>query len=399
MKNRSASEGALFALNGAIMIQHGVLLLLVGPIVPNLMETFGIDEGTTGLLLAMGSFGFLSGPLIAGAIIDRIHIRWAVIFGLCIEAVFLLLFGWSRLFLVAIIANFFLHMGASFVETGGNVMPTLIPGKRSAHSKMNMVHLFFSIGAFVGPFLVGLYLNTFGAWRPLFILALLPTGALFLWTMAARFPDRAPRAAEHSGQLQDLVAVLGNGTAVWGSLTLLLYVGAEVGVSSWIVHYLQKVLGFDTVSSTAGLSLLWVFMMVGRYTNGLLGRKVSAKSLVVVSGIAGTAAVMGFIFVTDLVPVYLLIAVMGICLSGVFPNVMAELNSRDPARAGTVTAVMAMGAALGAGIFQWLVGIIAEIASLRIAFIVPAVLQGLTVITFMAALRTGNAIRSIRTRR
>ena len=102
---------------------------------------------------------------------------------------------------------------------------------------------------------------------------------------------------------------------------------------------------------------------------------------------------------TWLRPVYLLIAAMGLCLSGVFPNVMAELNARDPARTGTVTAVMTMGAALGAGVFQWLVGIIAETASIRSAFIVPAALQALTVLTFIAALGAGGATRSIRTRR
>ncbi len=37
------------------MTQHGIILLLVGPMVPNLMRTFEIGESMAGVLLGMGS--------------------------------------------------------------------------------------------------------------------------------------------------------------------------------------------------------------------------------------------------------------------------------------------------------------------------------------------------------
>ena len=374
------------------MLQHGIILLLIGPLIPSLMDTFHIDEGTVGLLLAMGSTGFLMGPLVAGLIIDRISIRWALIVGVVIEIVFLLLFGLSNAFFIAVIANFALHLGSGFVETSANVLPSLIEGKHSAHARMNAVHLFFSVGAFLAPFLIGLYLDATGQFRPVFFFALIPTAVLLTWSVFVKTPDNK-QSSRHRNVKKDISAVLKSRTTILGALSLLLYVGAEVGVSSWIVHYLQEVLAFSTVRAASGLSLVWVFIMIGRYLNSLLGRRLSAKTLVVLSGTGGFVGVILFVFIRSTPIVYILLAWIGICLSGVFPNIMAELNGRDPKRIGTVTAVMAMGAAIGAGIFQWLIGIIAENVSLRAAYVVPGILQLLAVVSFLLALMPENTNR------
>lgn len=173
--------------------------------------------------------------------------------------------------------------------------------------------------------------------------------------------------------------------AVLGAVSLMFYVGAEVGISSWVVYYLQQHLSFSPAASAAGLSILWVAMMAGRYLNSLLGNRCSSFFLVAISGIAGAAGVVVFLFATTTPAAYAILAWVGLCLAGVFPNVMAELNNRIPEKTGTVTAVMAMGAAIGAGLFQWIVGVLAETVSLTAAFITPAVLQLLVVVAFAAA--------------
>lgn len=43
-----------------------------------------------------------------------------------------------------------------------------------------------------------------------------------------------------------------------GALTTLLYVGAEVGVSSWVVYCLQRRLGLSPVASASGLSAAFI---------------------------------------------------------------------------------------------------------------------------------------------
>jgi fucose permease len=372
------------ALSFAAMTQHGVILLLVGPMLPNIMATFEIGESVAGLLLGMGSLGFVVGPLIAGAIIDRLNVRAALVVGLIVEIVVLVLFGLSPAFFIAVICNFLLHFGSSFLETGANYMPTMIKTNRSPHALMNLVHMFFSIGAFLGPLLIGLYIDASGRWRPIMFFTLIPTAALLLWSVLLRFPRR-DATLEPSAPAGSVLRVLRTPYVLLGALSLLLYVGAEVGISSWVVYYLQQRLAFSPALSGAGLSVLWVAILVGRYLNSLLGNAVSSTVLVTVSCIAGAVGVGVFLLVDTAWAAFLILIWIGLCLSGMFPNVMGELNNREPKVAGTVTAVMAMGAAVGAALFQWLVGYLAETVSLTAAFATPAILQIALIASFLPA--------------
>jgi fucose permease len=369
------------------MMQHGIVLLMMGPLLPEMMSSFRIDEGMAGLLLSMGSLGFMAGPVIAGILIDRRGVRTAFLVGTLLEVAFLVVFGLSNVFWLAMIANFLTRFGASFIETGANVLPTLIKSKKSAHSIMNFVHLFFSVGAFIGPILIGIYLSSTAAWRPVLFFVIGPTAVLLAWVARSRLPGPSsisPRPQSGSAW-EHIRRALRSRVTLFGSLSLLFYVGAEIGVSAWIVLYLQRVLGVSTFASSAGLSILWIFIMIGRYVNSVLGNKYSAVRLVTVSGIIGAISGIALINTSNLTIVFILLGITGLSLSGVFPNVMAEINRRDPAKIGTVTAVMTIGAAAGAAIFQWLMGITADAFGLRVAFYIPAFLQLLEVGAFAYA--------------
>lgn len=395
MPQSYAPARRIIGLNFAAMAQHGVMLLLLGPLVPSIMTTFGIGESVAGLMLGVGAAGFILGPLVAGALIDRINVRAALIAGLSIEIVTLALFGTAPALALTIAAIFVMRFGASFVETAANVMPTLTGSKRSQHSVMNLVHMFFSIGAFVGPVLIGIYIGTTGEWRPIPLFALVPTVIVLTWAMLTRLPRRPAdsetpgmQARRRSFSASDILVLVRMPHVLFGALTLMLYVGSEVGISSWVVHYLQKHMGASTAAAAAGLSILWVAIMVGRFLNSIVGNRFAGLPLVVVSGVAGAAGTLAFLFARNLSVAYVLLGWIGLCLSGTFPNVMAAINNRLPGKSGSVTAIMAMGAALGAGVFQWLVGFLAETFSLTVAFITPVVLQLLLVGSFAVAVRS-----------
>jgi fucose permease len=387
-----AGARGITALNYLAMAQHGLILLLVGPLLPSLMEAYSIGESTAGLLLSLGSIGFVAGPLFAGALIDRVNVRAALLAGLGIEILTLALFGVAPAFWVAVAANLLIHLGASFVETSANVMPTLRRSTRSAHAVMNLVHMFFSVGAFAGPLLIGLYLDATGEWRPVLFYALVPTGALFAWSLAVRFPRRKHTDDRPPHPFANLGTVIRMPHAILGAVSLLLYVGAEVGISSWVVYYLQRELGLTTVASAAGLSILWAAILVGRLANSILGNRLSSRTLVTASGIGGAIGTAAFVLTQSAVPAYLLLGWTGLCLAGVFPNVMAELNNKSPGHTGTVTAVMAIGAASGAALFQWIVGAMAETVGIRTAFLVPAAIQILVVVSFWAAIAASRGL-------
>lgn len=397
----STQGRTLKTLNFLAMGQHGIVLLMFSPMVPSLMETFAVRESLAGLLLSVGSLGFVAGPILAGAVIDERGMKVAFGLGFAVEIAFFVVFGLAPVFWVAAAANFVIHMAAAFVETSANVMPTLV-ARDHAGSYMNLVHSFFSVGAVIGPFLIGLFLAAAGTWRPVSWIVAVPTLGLLALTVGVRFPKvetdavdsseprRAgePAAAERrtGDRAAEWLDAVAQRPVVFGALTLMLYVGAEVGLSAWIVHYLTSELGFSTVAASSGLSTLWIGIMVGRFGSSIIARRFSSGLLVSVAGVIGLVSGAALLYTSSPVLVFALLAVEGLAMSGIFPNVMAEINSRDPRRAGAITGFMAVGAGSGAMVFQWLIGAVAQGVDLVVALHLPAVLMGLLVVTYRIAL-------------
>ena len=277
----------LITLNYAIMLQHGVALVLLGPVLPQLISTFGISESSAGLLLGLGSVGFMLSPLLAGTLIDRTGVKRALLIGFCGEMLFLTLFGLSPFFAWAIGANMLLRFSAAFVETSGNALPAIAFGS-STGSLMNRIHVFFGIGALATPILTGMIIEKTGNWRIVFWIVAFLTLLVAIPTVKMHLPQQLAR---DSGRRQAFPwRVLRDGPTMLGAITMFLYVGAEVGMSAWIVHYLQKYLGFAVVTSTSGLTILWVGIMIGRYINSVLNRFVKSRVLVIWAGFLGLGA-------------------------------------------------------------------------------------------------------------
>ena len=159
------------ALTCATMTQHGIVIVLVGALLPALMKTFGIRESAAGLMLGIGALGFVWGRW-SPACCPTAPSRRVFLVGLGVEAILLTCFSFAT-FPLAIAAYFLFSIGAGFIETVANIVPTLVEPERPG-SLMNVVHMFFSIGAFISPILAGLILRDTGSWRPVYWVVAVP---------------------------------------------------------------------------------------------------------------------------------------------------------------------------------------------------------------------------------
>ena len=400
---------ALIATNSLLMLQHGFILLLLGPLVPEMMKSFGVGESTMGLVLSAGALGITVGPLISGMLIDRRGLKTTILLALGLETVLLVLFGFTSLLPLAALVNFFLMFSASGIETSVNVIPTLIT-EGSPGAVMNLVHFFFSVGAFIGPICIGIFLDRGGMWRTTFWAVAVPTLLLAAAVAVLRFPPRtsslpqsSPRrsAAEGHGPrpasspaasiFAGMWKVVKNPVVLLGGFTLFFYVGAEIGFSVWVVNYLEKLLEFPKIQASGGLSLLWIGIMAGRLGNSVLARKISAGALITASSVLGLVSGVIFIFLSRIIPVYISIFTIGLAMAGTYPNTMAAINRRFPGEAGFVTGVMTLGGGLGAMLFQWLMGMTAERVGLQLSMLIPPALMILSAAGFFAARKAVHA--------
>lgn len=366
----TSSRRTLLLIAAVGMTMHGLVLSLGGPILPSLMETFALQEARAGLLLASGSAGFLMGTLGGGFLIDRRGLKRAFLLSQGGEVLALGLYAVAPAFPAALAAGLMLGLGAGIVETTLNTLPARMVS-RQAGSFMNLIHLFFSLGAFIAPLVIGALLARGWMWRNIYWVTIVPTVGVGLAVLRVHFPPPPPYGGRGRGREGE------RGEAAWmllrqrpvilGALVLLFYVGAEMGIASWIVLYLQRELHLPIGLASAGLSAFWLAMMAGRYGNSHLALRFAGRDLVIASGIGGAICCWGLLTATEPLLALGWLILAGFSLSGIFPLAMASVNSRYPRFAGRVSGLLAACAGGGALFFPPLLGAVAQGTNLRLA--------------------------------
>lgn len=89
-----------------------------------------------------------------------------------------------------------------------------------------------------------------------------------------------------------------NPAVIFGVLTLMFYVGTELGFSSWLVNYLEKTHAFQKLQASLALSILWIGLITGRLTNTFILRWVSGRLILAVSSVLGVVFGTLFLFVS-----------------------------------------------------------------------------------------------------
>ncbi len=393
MKKSKISDPGLLAASCLIMLQHGVVLLILGPMVPEIMKTFHIGESTTGLLLSAGSLGFAVGPIVGGILLDQKGLRLTIVLGFALETVFLVLFGFTPLLGLAVLFNFGLIFMSGQLETAANFIPTRIKGA-SPGSVMNIIHMCFSIGAFIGPLLIGWFLSRGGRWQSVLWIAAAPTCLLAVFFLIKRFDIAQAVPVKEPFSLKKTLQTARHPAVIFGALTLFLYVGAEIGFASWIVNYLEKEFAFPKFYASCSRSRLWIGILIRRLLNAFAASRMSSKVLMLFSSGLGICTGTMFIFIRSLVPVLIVVFLIGIAMSGVYPNTMAAINRRFTKTVGLVTGLMTLGGGLGSMLFQWIIGLTAEKVGLQISMIFTPILMGLLSVTFFLAIYSLQKIRS-----
>ena len=210
---------------------------LFGPLIPSLMQDFGADRTTLGVVGSASLWGYMFLPIAAGLISDRFGRKHAIlcgIFGFSILTVVSGLTGsvgqlfWSRFFTGTVEAFYFVPIAAFtmelFPERPAFFLGLLVSGS--------------SVGWFVGPAVAGWLLDLTGSWRAAFLV--IGTGGVITGFLQWRFwPNEArpPRAAVFFDRVilrpRNLLMLL------FLALVLTFQMAAEFGFTMWFPVYLR----------------------------------------------------------------------------------------------------------------------------------------------------------------
>jgi FHS family L-fucose permease-like MFS transporter len=348
-------------------------------LIPHLKKAFRLTDLKSSLIQVAFFGGYFLAAWPAGRLMDRIGYKRGILTGLVICAAGALLFFpaatllWYGLFLCAL---FIMACGQSFLEVAANPYVTVLGPPESAERRLNLSQSFNSVGAVLTPVIGGAFIltnTTSNAGEaatvkiPYLVIAAIFAGvaALIYWT---------PLPEIHAGETPrvSLSQIVKQGQLIRGVIAQFFYVGAQVGVASFVIRFAEFTLpGTPDKVAANSLKLHLVLFMIGRFAGFAAMKYVPAARLLAIFACGAFASIAWALLGSGGVAIGGVVAA-GLFHSIMFPTIFAlSIKNLGPlTKTGSSLLVMAI---LGGAAFPALMGYISDAVSIQRAFIVPLV--------------------------
>lgn len=340
---------------------------------------------------------------------ERVGYKRGLLLGLFICAVGAFLFipaASAHLYEFFLLALFVMAFGQGVLETGANPYVTILGPPDSSERRLNLAQSFNAVGAFVTPYIgkafiltsVGYSAEQLATMSPAQLQAYsaslaarvkgpyLAITAIFLLVFAliffAKLPEVRLKPAEgapHSDNISKQSATLAGLRAqkhlMLGVLAQFLYVGAQVGVTSFIIRFAEHTLP-GTSDVTAANYLWWhlVGFMVGRFAGSAMMKNIAPPRLLGLFAAASFVCALIAILTVGVIPIWSVVLI-GFFHSIMFPTIFALSikNLGGYTKLGSSLLVMSI---IGGALLPLLMGYISDLSNIQRAFIVPLACYG-----------------------
>ena len=369
-------------------------------LIPHLKAAFGLSDFQSSFIQVAFFGGYCLAAFPAGRLMERLGYKKGILAGLFLCATGALLFlpaasaGVYGFFLFAL---FVMACGQSFLEVAANPYVTILGPAESSERRLNFSQSFNAVGASLSPILGGWLILTgveytpaqraamssaqLAAYRasesatvrlPYLIIAgvFLLVAALIYFT---RMPDVIEEGKRELGTAQASVgSVLAHGHLVRGVVAQFFYVGAQVGVASFVIRFAQHTVpGMPQKVAALYLFGHQIGFMLGRFGGSLLMMRVQAAKLLSVFAVGCLVCVTVALIASGIVPVAAVVLI-GFFHSIMFPTIFAlSIKNLGPhTKRGSSLLVMSI---IGAAVIPAIMGRISDASTIQTAFLVPLI--------------------------
>jgi fucose permease len=350
------------------MFVFGVVMAILGAILPTLFNTIELDKAQAGNLFLFMNFGMLAMSLLFGPIVDRFGFKlFLSTSALAVAASFFVLAGAST-YPGVMAAAMLLGLGGGGLNGGTNALASDIhPDRRGA--ALNTLGIFFGFGALTMPFLIGTFLELAGLARLLLFAGILALVPFTLFALAG-----FPQAKHAQGFPLAQAASVIRSPLLWLCGALLFFQsGNEFTVGGWVTSFLEDVSGLAARTASYLLAAYWGAIMLGRLLSSRIVDRVGKHRLVLGSAaVAWCAAVLvAWPPIPSAAPVG--VVLLGLGFAAIFPTTLAVIGEAFPRFSGTAFSVLFVIALAGGMTAPWATGLLAHTHGLARAMLVPVV--------------------------
>lgn len=337
----------------------------------------GVGKTESALVQAVMYGGYFVMALPAGQIIKRYGYRAGVITGLLLYGIGALLFipgGQLLSFPFFLFSLFVIGCGLTCLETSANPYVTVLGNAEGAARRINLSQSFNGLGWIVGPLIGGHFAFAVGADKGSIAIPYAIIGVVVLCVALVFAQVKLPEVqADGVAQTESAHAtdsLWQHRNFVYGLIALFLYVAAQTGINSFFINYVTEHASVSNVNASLllGFGGMGLFM-VGRMGGSWLMLRVRAERVLLYCAVGATLAMavllsgVGVAGVAAFMLCYL-------CESIMFPTIFALALKGVGQHTKRASSFLIM-SIVGGAIAPVLMGLIADHASMAMAFIVP----------------------------
>uniref|UniRef100_A0A486XJL1 Predicted glucose transporter in beta-glucoside utilization gene cluster n=1 Tax=Rheinheimera sp. BAL341 TaxID=1708203 RepID=A0A486XJL1_9GAMM len=359
----------------------GFITCLNDILVPYLKGLFDLTY-TQALLI---QFCFFSAYFVvsvpAGILVSRIGYQSGIVTGLLIAGAGCLLFypaAAAHYYPLFLIALFVLASGITILQVAANPYVSVLGKPETASSRLTMTQAFNSLGTTVAPF--------FGAWLifggmdapkpgevtestvqlPYLILA----AALIIMALIFAFL-RLPKLGKKDASITVTGAAWQYRHLVLGALGIFVYVGAEVGIGSFLVSFITQPDIGALEAKTASHYIAWYFggAMVGRFVGAVVMQYLSPGKVLAFNAICAVLLLAVTIMTGGKLAMFAILLV-GLCNSIMFPTIFSLAIAGLKQHTSQGSGILCL-AIVGGAVLPLAQAALADNFGVQLAFIIP----------------------------
>jgi FHS family L-fucose permease-like MFS transporter len=319
----------------------------VGTLVGFAKNEYQLSGFMAGLLPFFGFIAFALFSVPGGVLMDKKGKKFLMLLSLAIVLVGEALPAMTTGYVMLVAAIFLIGIGMTLLQVAGNPIMRDVSEEGRFARNLTFAQFIKGLGSIAGP-AVAIALVARGLpWNSIFsvfgvVVAVTLAGVAFLRVEEKKGDDK-PAASIASS-----FALLGHPYVFMMIFGLFLYVGAEVGVNSWIATFLNQKFQFDLGSlATGGIAFFFVALSIGRLIGSAVLNFMSARQFLVVTAALSVLGTLGIMLGSKEVAVAS-IFLTGLGFGNVFPLVFSILIDRMPDRSAELSGLLCMAIAGGA---------------------------------------------------
>lgn len=337
----------------------------------------GVGKTESALVQAVMYGGYFVMALPAGQIIKRYGYRAGVITGLLLYGIGALLFipgGQLLSFPFFLFSLFVIGCGLTCLETSANPYVTVLGNAEGAARRINLSQSFNGLGWIVGPLIGGHFAFAVGADKGSIAIPYAIIGVVVLCVALVFAQVKLPEVqADEVAQTESAHAtdsLWQHRNFVYGLIALFLYVAAQTGINSFFINYVTEHASVSNVNASLllGFGGMGLFM-VGRMGGSWLMLRVRAERVLLYCAVGATLAMAVLLSGAGVAGVAAFMLCY-LCESIMFPTIFALALKGVGQHTKRASSFLIM-SIVGGAIAPVLMGLIADHASMAMAFIVP----------------------------